>query len=830
LLLFGDNDEADATQVAPACVADHSRTVPGQFGKNSLAMTLARAETARRRRRCPRNVVILNRTQPAFVAASLRKWTALFVCLCLSGAVFANAEDDEGKANPAEALELPTVKIVGTTPLPGLGTPLEDVPANVQILTSAALARQRQSNVADFLEQNPSGIAANAAQGNPFQPDINFRGFSASPLLGTPQGVSIFQDGVRVNEPFGDVVNWDLIPQSAIASIQLIPGSNPAFGLNTLGGAVAIYTKSGAEFPGADVEVSGGSFGRRNAEFEWGGSSGSFDYFLTGNLFDDDGWARHNPSKVRQYFGKAGYQTEKSDLDLSFTGADNTLQGTQTLPLSFFDDIRQAYTFPDQNHNKVAFVTAKGSHFLADSALLGGNLYYRHYQNNSVSSNVNGNFEADGIQATNDAADIDQNGYGGGIQLVLTSRPAGLKNQLTLGTTADVASVRFTQTLQDAQFTAARNTVGIDAFTLQTDAATDTHYYGAFLADTLNLNRWWTLTASGRYNYTRVRIEDRTGEAPLLNGESSFSRFNPAIGVNFNPTRNLTAYASYNEGVRAPTAIELTCADPDAPCKLPNDFLADPALHEVISKTFEVGARGALGKASRWNASVFRTRLENDIEFISSGAGATNAGYFANVGNTRREGVELGIETHLKPVTLAVHYTFLDATFQSAFLERSPSSSSADTNGVIQVEPGDRIAANPRHVLKLRADWEVTSRLSLGANLLTSAGSYARGDENNRDINGQLPGYTVVNLDGHFLVSNSFEVFARVNNVFDRRYSDFGVVGKNFFTGPGRTFGPAAGVDPVNEQFRGLGAPIGAWTGVNYSFGGQSPGGPSDRD
>lgn len=727
-------------------------------------------------------------------------------------------------------MEVPTVTVVGTTPLPGLGTPLQDVPANVQILTSADLAHQRQTNATDFLEQNPNGIATNAAQGNPFQPDINFRGFSASPLLGTPQGVSIFQDGVRVNEPFGDVVNWDLIPQSAIASIQLIPGSNPAFGLNTLGGAVAIYTKSGTQYPGGGVELSGGSFGRRNAEFEWGGSSGALDYFLTGNIFDDAGWAQHNPSKVRQYFGKVGYQTEKSDLDLSFTGADNTLQGTQTLPLSFFDDIRQAYTFPDQNHNKLAFLTAKGSHFLAESALLGGNLYYRHYENGNISSNVNGDFENDGMQATNDAAQIDQNGYGGGVQLVLTSRPAGLKNQLTLGATADMASARFTQTSQDAQFTADRNTVGVDAFTLQTDAATDSHCYGAFVADTLNLSRLWTLTASGRYNYSRVRIEDRTGESPLLNGESSFSRFNPAIGVNFNPNRNLTAYASYNEGVRAPTAIELTCADPNAPCKLPNDFLADPPLHEVISKTFEAGARGTFAEVTTWNASVFRTRLENDIEFISSGAGATNAGYFANVGDTRRQGVELGLETRVKPVTLAVHYTFLDATFLSSFAESSPANSSADGNGVIQVMPGDRIAATPRHVLKIRADWDVTSRFSVGANLLTSASSYARGDEDNRDANGQVPGYTVINLDGRFLASKSFEVFARVNNVLDRRYSNFGVVGQNFFTGPGRTFGPAAGVAPVNEQFRGPGAPIGAWIGVRYSFGGESPGAPVDRD
>ena len=762
--------------------------------------------------------------------AAASRWTILFTCFCLIRAALTNAEDDKVRENPAEALELPTVDIVGTTPLPGLGTPARDVPANVQIYTSKDLAGQRQTSVTDYLEQNPSGIATNAAQGNPFQPDISFRGFSASPLLGTPQGVSIFQDGVRVNEPFGDVVNWDLIPQSAIASIQLIPGSNPAFGLNTLGGAVAVYTKSGAQYPGGGVELSGGSFGRRNVEFEWGGSSGPIDYFLTGNIYDDNGWAQHNPSKVRQYFGKLGWQTDRSDLDLSFTGADNTLQGTQTLPLSFFDDIRQAYTFPDQNHNKLAFVMTKGSHFLSDNALLGGNLYYRHYENGNFSSNVSDNFEVDGIQATNDAADINQNGYGGGIQLVLTSHPAGLKNQLTLGATGDVASARFTQTSQDAEFTADRNTIGIDGFTLQTDADTNTHYYGVFIADTFNLSQMWTLTASGRYNYAVVRIGDRTGEAPLLNGEDSFSRFNPAAGVNFNPTRNLTAYASYNEGVRAPTAIELTCADPDAPCKLPNDFLADPPLHEVVSKTVEVGARGSVGKNVRWSASIYRTRLENDIEFISSGAGATNAGYFSNVGNTRRQGVELGLEAHLEPVTLAFRYTFLDATFQSSFPESSPSNSSADGDGVIQVAPGNRIPANPRHILKTRADWELTSQLFIGANLLTSAGSYARGDENNRDTNGQLPGYSILNIDGRFLVSRSFEVFARVNNVFDRRYSNFGVVGENFFTGPGKTFGPAAGIDPVNEQFRGPGAPRGAWVGVRYSFGNPGSGSSGDRD
>lgn len=746
---------------------------------------------------------------------------ALFTSICIYSVATANAEEKQ-RENPAEALEMPTVVVVGTTPLPGLGTAVRDVPANVQIYTSKDLAGQRQATATDYLEQNPTGISSNAAQGNLFQPDISFRGFSASPLLGTPQGVSIFQDGVRINEPFGDVVNWDLIPQSAIASIQLIPGSNPAFGLNTLGGAAAIYTKSGAQYPGGAVTLSGGSFGRKAAELEWGGSSGVLDWFITADAQNDDGWADHNPSKVRRIFGKVGWQNETSDFDVSFTAADNTLQGTQTLPGSFLDDIEQAYTFPDENRNQLAFLTAKGSHFFRDDVLFGGNVYYRNYQTRNVSSNVNDEFDDDGIQATNDASDIDQDSYGGGVQLVLTSEPWGRKNQLTFGTTADIAGARFTQNSQQAEFTTDRNTIGIGEFELETDADTRTRYLGAFIADTFNLNSEWTLTASGRYNHARIRIEDRTGEAPLLNGEHTFSRFNPAVGVNFNPTPNFTGYASYNEGIRAPTAIELTCADPDAPCKLPNDFLADPPLDEVISKTVEVGGRGLAGTSSRWSAAVFRTNLENDIAFISAGAGATNAGFFANVGTTRRQGVELGLETRLDPIAFAVRYTFLDATFRSAFSESSPANSSADAEGNIEVESGDRIPSNPRHVLKVRAEWTVTPQLSLGANLLTSAGVYARGDENNQDANGQLSGYTLVNVDARYVLSRRFEIFARVNNVFDRRYFNFGVVGENFFTGPDRTFGPAAGTDPAAEQFRGPGAPRGAWISVRYSFGAES--------
>jgi outer membrane receptor protein involved in Fe transport len=725
--------------------------------------------------------------------------------------------------NPTDAVQLPTIEVVGTTPLPGLGVPLKDVPANVQIYTSKDLARQRQSNLAEFLEQNPTSVTVNSAQGNPFQPDISFRGFTASPLLGLPQGLSVFQDGVRINEPFGDVVNWDLIPQSAVSSMQLLPGSIPAFGLNTLGGALAIYTKRGSDYPGGAIQAYGGSFGRSAVEFEQGGKRDHWDYFLTGNYFDDNGWAQHNPSRVKQFFGNVGYQTDKTDLVLSLTAADNTLQGTQTLPLSFFDDIRQAYTFPDININKLTFLTLKGSQALGGNVLMGGNAYYRKYKNESVSSNVNDSFgeldpdtgEIGTVQATNDRSGIDQDSYGFGLQFTLTGDVARMRNQFVIGATGDFGRARFTQDSQDAEFTADRAAVAIGDFTRVTDAKTMNRYYGMFIADTLSLNGQWTLTVSGRYNRAWVKIEDETGAAPLLNGEHTYDRFNPAAGINFHPNEQFTGYVSYNEGLRAPTPIELTCADPDAPCKLPNNFLADPPLKAVVSRTVEAGARGKWGDSSMWSAAVYRTELDDDIQFISSGGSTVNAGFFQNVGKTRRQGVELAAGTKWGALGASLRYSYIDATFQSAFAENSPSNSTADENGTIQVSPGNRIPAIPPHSAKLRLDYDIDSRWSIGGNVVYSGSAYARGDENNQDIGGKVPGYTVVNLDTRYNLAKGLELFARVNNLFDKRYANFGILGENFFNGPNRTFDP----DSVTmEQFRGVGAPRGAWVGVRYAW------------
>ena len=751
-----------------------------------------------------------------------KKWPGLAIAVVVSIC----SGTATGAENPAEVLELPKVEVIGTTPLPGLGTPIRDVPANVQVHTGRDVGKQRQGNLGEYLEQNPTSVTINSSQGNPFQPDVNYRGFSASPLLGTPQGLSVFQDGVRINEPFGDVVNWDLVPQSAISSIQLIPGSTPAFGLNTLGGALAVYTKSGSQYPGGAIEASGGAFGRKTLEFEQGGKGGDWDYFLTGNYFDDKGWAEHNASRVRQLFGKVGYQTEKTDLDLSFTKVNNVLDATQTLPLSFFGNIRQAYTFPDRNTNKLDFLTVKGSRFLSDNVLLGGNLYYRKYQNRNISSNVNrdfGTIDSDTglintVQATNDSSAIDQDSYGFGLQLTFSGDIGARKNQFTVGASNDSGKARFTQDSQAAEFTAARDTVGLTQFSRDTDAKTTNRYDGLFFADTLSLDERWTLTLSGRYNRANARIEDRTGSAPLLNGQHSYAHFNRGIGLNFNPQPGLTAYATYNEGMRAPTPIELTCADPNAPCKLPNNFLADPELKKILSTTIEAGARGKWNESSAWSAAVYRTDLNDDIQFVSSGGSSINAGFFQNVGKSRREGIELSAGSKFGALSVTARYSYVKATFQSSFTESSSSNSSAAADGSIRVNSGNRIPGIPTHNFKLRLEYDFGDTFSIGTNVNYSGSIYARGDENNQDAHGKIPGFTVVNLDARYQITKGVQLFARVNNLFDKRYANFGIMGQNFFTGPNRTFGPAAGVDPVAEQFRSPGVPRGAWVGLRYQW------------
>ena len=233
---------------------------------------------------------------------------ALISFLSTSPASAQSAPAPSPPADAAKLEQLPPVVIIDSTPVPALGTPIEKYPGNVQTVPARTIENQNLLDISDLLYRNLGSVNINANQGNPWQNDVTYRGFLASPLAGSPIGLSMYLDGMRFNDGFGDTVSWDLIPSRAMAGIDIIPGSNPIFGLNTLGGAIAVHTKNGREFPGTTLGASGGSFGRWNVEGEHGGFHGPLDWYVALNALGDDGWRDRSPSELRQVFANVGWE------------------------------------------------------------------------------------------------------------------------------------------------------------------------------------------------------------------------------------------------------------------------------------------------------------------------------------------------------------------------------------------------------------------------------------------------------------------------------------------------------------------------------------------
>src|SRR5262249_15123295 len=128
----------------------------------------------------------------------------------------------------------------------------DKIPWNIEAPTPGDFEPTKAWSVPDALMRRVPSVFITDTAGNPFQPDVQFRGFQASPTVGTPQGLAVYQNGVRINEAFGDTVNWDFIPERAINRLDIHP-SNPIFGLNALGGAIAIEMKNGFTYAGRET-------------------------------------------------------------------------------------------------------------------------------------------------------------------------------------------------------------------------------------------------------------------------------------------------------------------------------------------------------------------------------------------------------------------------------------------------------------------------------------------------------------------------------------------------------------------------------------------------
>lgn len=669
-------------------------------------------------------------------------------------------------ANQASGGTLPTIEVFATTPLAGASIDIDKVPASVTTIDSYEIQSTHSLNIADALQRWVPGIIVNEVAGNPFQPDVQFRGFVASPVAGTPQGLAVYQNGVRINEAFGDTVNWDLIPTAAIRSVGVVT-NNPAFGLNALGGAVNIQMKDGFTYQGAEINTMGGSFGRIQSSAQWGKQVEKFAVYGALEGLHDDGFRNFSASNVRRFYGDIGYKNDTSEFHLNMGAADNNFGAAATVPIELLQQYYGAvYTTPQTSTNRVGYLNLTGKVEVTPTWTVEGSAHLRAFNHSTQDGNPtgaqpctanpallcfgDGTTPANGLngaQLANPFApgtvlgEIDRTTTrstttGLTVQATNTDQLFGHNNRVVVGGSLDYGVTNFSASAELGTISPNFVVRGSGIFLGSSGSPvsigpvglhTTNQYTGLYALDTFDVTKDFAITGGGRFNVANIRLEDQIGSA--LNGNATYSRFNPIIGGTYKITPGITAYAGYSEANRAPTPLELGCADPARPCIIATFLVSDPPLKQIVSHTVEAGLRGThdLGASIGtlgWKLGAFRTDNTDDILAIPSPA-LQGFGYFQNVGSTRRQGVEAEVNLKSGALVLYASYAFVDARFRDA-LTLGSNSPFADADGNIRVLPENQIPTIPQHRFKARVDYSVTDAFKIGADMLF-VGSVLRG-------------------------------------------------------------------------------------------------------
>lgn len=805
-----------------------------------------------------------------------------------------------------EAME--EVNVVAATPVKGLGADLQRLPYAVQRVIGRELDESAALSLTDYASNKMSSFSINSAQNNPLQPDLQYRAFTVSPLLGLPQGLSVYSNGARLNEPLGDAVNWDLIATSAISEMTVHGGANPVFGQNSLGGSLSIATKNGFNYQGNGLSAMAGSWDRKRGSFESGGNNGVWGYYLNIDAFEEEGWRDLSESEAVRWLGSVSWRNEDvSGVNLTYQGGNSDLTGNGASPAGLLELDREAvFTAPDSTDNELNMVTLDGYHFFNDNSQIAAVAYYRDVQTKSFNGDASefesctfaggqevlleeadeledliedqlgielddicegedpaitnfdqleelienaalaAGFDPEDFELENASEDLpagaelsdeainnishrDQESYGFDVQWTGLGEFSGMENSLVVGLGFYSGEAGFQSVTELAGLdpdTRSTDDLGTGVFLadqeVDVNATIDTA--SIYIANTLQVNANLALTLAGRFNQTDVQLRDQSGQRPELDGDHTFRRFNPSIGLNYSTGSGQFFYASYSESSRAPTPIELACNegvfevarsfaeargddpdDIDFECRLPNAFLADPPLEQVVAKSLEAGVRGG-NETLRYNLGFFHTQNNDDILFQSTGRAT---GLFANVDKTQRQGIEFGISGQMKRTQWAINYSWIDATFASDLKVLSPIHDYADEEGEITVQDGDRIPGIADHQVKLWGQYQFSDAFNTSLEVVYNASQVMRGDESNQLA--EVDGYTLVNLNAQYDINQQVRLFARVDNLFDTEYENFGLLGED----------PTEVIeDLANDSalFFGAGAPRAAWLGLQVSF------------
>lgn len=746
----------------------------------------------------------------------------------------------------AQSITVPTVTIIGTSPLLGSGIDRDTVPAATSVLKRDDLTRggTTSSDAVRALNEQVGGVNIDSASGNSFQPTLIYHGFQASGLQGTPQGLAVYVNGVRFNQAFGDTVNFDLLPNIAIDEMNL-EGSNPVFGLNALGGALNVQLKNGFTWQGGEISLHGGSFNTVGAEFQYGKQSGNTAVYVAASGLHQDGWRDGQSSDLQNFYGDVGWRGTTGELHFNVLLANSVLNGPGTSPVQLLAAAPAAlFTGPNQTSNRFAQASLSGTLEVNDTVSVQGATYF----NNFLQRISNGNAPNDtpcndgsgllcndaGYSTTRGGAVIpaflganpqsysqldrqttNTTGYGASIQGTDTGTLFGFANNLIAGLSFDGSQTVFTGSSTiggisagSRDFTGPGVILDEPGTNQPVRVGVSDAYYGAFIADTFSVTDRLALTASGRFNAAQIDLNDQNGGN--LSGNHAYQRFNPAAGVTYKATSWLTAYAGYAEANRAPTPAELSCAGPNDSCSLANFFSGDPNLKQVVAHTVEAGLRGILPAGDKdrlsYNLGFYHSVLNDDIVFTQSAV--TGRAYFQNIGATQRQGIDASLQYKASKWSAFLAYTYTDATYRSGFVEGSGSNPAG--NGSLTVTPGDRMPGVPAHQGKLGLTYQLTDQWTVGAVAIAQSGQYLLGDEAN--LTPQLPGFVTLNLSTSYQITPHIQLFASAENVTDAKYYTFG------------TFSPTSSVylsqapNAINPRAYTPAAPVGGFGGVRITF------------
>ena len=665
---------------------------------------------------------------------------------------------DTTKAD-STAIVLPTIEVIGSI-VPVTGPEIgSGVPAGTATLSRATIEQWESRILTDEIVQLP-GISSYDDLGSTSKVSLAMRGFNASPVVGLPQGVSVFLDGIRQNEPDAAQVNFDLLPMEHIRRVEVLYGNGTLLGRNSIGGAVNLITDRGEGPFKGEVELTGGSFGTFSGQASLGGSRpGGWDYYAGGGYEHADGWRQITSNDQYNGFVSVGRQSQNRGIRFEAYGAKNRARTAGSLPESVFDIKPDSNLSANDFENLNSFQIAALGYTKAGTGTFSFNTFYRRHRAERFNAN-----QADDPDVLGKAAN-DLVGASGDYRW---SRMLGRSRfGLRFGVEGSTSRTEVQLFADSSKFGAGS--------TRTTKVRSPTWDVGSYALADLTFGRI-TLSAGGRYDYVKIPYQNKLD--PTLDTTSSYSQFNPRAGISVDAGRGLSFYTSVGKSFRAPAIIELACANPDEPCPLPFSLGDDPPLKPVTARSYEVGGK-LLTTHAIFTAAVYRTDVNNDIflfPFQDEVTGSTIDGYFGNLLRTRREGVELGVQTFFgQGQSVYLNYAYTHATFRAGediFSIREE----GDPNASNKTKVGDRLPLIPDHQVKGGASFVLPGGLTLGAQGRFIGHQWLRGDEANE----------TKPLDSYFVADTrvgwtyrQWELSAIVTNLFQKKYANFGTFNIN---------------------------------------------------